>query len=120
MPKEKPRAHHLIGKKLEIPAHFDLWMRGARFGTVTSAARDGSQVLVKMDHPRVKRRIAIREADFDNCRFEDEEQCIYRSREFVADAAVQAMQSEDVESLPLPPDHPGEGADDTGQAPFDL
>lgn len=120
MPKEKPRAHHLVGKKLEIPVHFDLWMQGARFGTVTSAARDGSQVLVKMDHPQVKRRIAIREADFDNCRFEGEEQRIYRTREFVADAAVPAMQAENVARLPLPPEHSGDGADDTGPSQLEV
>jgi hypothetical protein len=47
--------HHVIkpGVRVEIAPHHDLWMRGARFGTV-SKVEDGA-VAVKMDHPQVKR-----------------------------------------------------------------
>lgn len=47
-----------IGKRVEIAPHFDLWMRGARFGTVrrVKTGKDGRVLLVlKMDHPQVKR-----------------------------------------------------------------
>ena len=63
----------LIGRRVEIPLHFDLWMRGARFGKVTGF-RHGSPgvsdcLLVKMDHPQVKRRVRIPRLDWDYCRF---------------------------------------------------
>lgn len=95
MSENKTRAHSLLGTRLEIPAHFDLWMQGARFGKVTSAAKDGSHVLVKMDHPQVRNRVKIGEADFDSCRFDGEEQRIFRSREFAVDYAPQ--EASDVE-----------------------
>lgn len=45
------------GSRVELMPHTDLWARGARFGTITKidlAIADGI-VLVKMDHPSVKR-----------------------------------------------------------------
>jgi hypothetical protein len=59
--------HPSVGKRVQIPAYSDLWMRGARFGTVERviirsnnylAARDirGADIfVVRMDHPSVKR-----------------------------------------------------------------
>ena len=41
------------GARVEISPHFDLWMQGARFGTVRKVV-DGV-VTVKMDHPQVRR-----------------------------------------------------------------
>lgn len=55
------------GDRVQVPVHSDLWMRGARFGTVTRVYRywrdglgapgsfDRVLVAVRMDHPSVKR-----------------------------------------------------------------
>ncbi len=72
------RKHSDVGKRVEIPAHSDLWMRGARFGTIErvvdrtkSLPRElGGQALastmtveraviwrIRLDHPQVKRRL---------------------------------------------------------------
>jgi hypothetical protein len=40
------------GTRVEIAPHLDLWMRGARYGTVVSV-KDGI-ARVRMDHPQVK------------------------------------------------------------------
>lgn len=46
----------LIGKRVEIPVHYDMWMRGARFGTVTMFRRgrpgQSDYVYVKLDGPQ--------------------------------------------------------------------
>lgn len=59
--------HPTVGKRVEIPAYADLWMRGARFGTVERFIegrgnyidprdpRGASVFVVRMDHPQVKR-----------------------------------------------------------------
>jgi hypothetical protein len=53
----------LIGKRIEIPVHYDLWARGARYGEVTSFRHGkpghSSHLLVKMDHPQIRRRVKI-------------------------------------------------------------
>lgn len=59
----------LKGRRIEIPVHYDLWMRGARFGLIT-AFRHGEPgqsdyVLVKMDHAQVKRRLKLWRIDWD-------------------------------------------------------
>ena len=58
-----------IGQRIEIPVHYDLWMRGARFGVVTSfragCAGQSDCVLVKMDHPQVKKRLKLWRLDWD-------------------------------------------------------
>lgn len=41
------------GTRVEISPHFDLWMRGAKYGTVVKIVSD--EVHIKMDHPQVKR-----------------------------------------------------------------
>lgn len=49
-----PLAHAVeVGTRVEIAPHHDLWMRGARFGTVRKI--EHGAVAVKMDHPQVKR-----------------------------------------------------------------
>ena len=58
----------LIGKRIEIPGHYDAWMRGARFGKVT-AFRHGSPgqsdyLLIKMDHPGIKKRLKLWRLDW--------------------------------------------------------
>jgi len=59
----------LIGKRVEIPVHYDLWMRGARFGKVTSHRHGkGGQsafVFVKMDHPHIRRPLKVWALDWD-------------------------------------------------------
>jgi len=59
----------LIGKRIEIPVHYDLWAQGARFGRVTAfrigKAGSSDYLLVKMDNPRVKRRLKLWRLDWD-------------------------------------------------------
>jgi hypothetical protein len=59
------QAHMLVGTRVEIPVHYDNWMRGARYGRVVSKARDGSFVRVKLDHPAIKRLQKVWAIDFD-------------------------------------------------------
>lgn len=33
------QAKNLVGKRIEIPVHYDMWMRGARFGVVTKSGK---------------------------------------------------------------------------------
>ena len=50
-----------IGDRVELSPAYDLWMRGARFGTVKQIHNDIA--FVEMDHPQVKRRQKIPIAD---------------------------------------------------------
>lgn len=46
------------GMRVEIAPHYDLWMRGARFGVVRKVytdARGIELVAVRMDHPQVRK-----------------------------------------------------------------
>jgi hypothetical protein len=57
-----------------------MWMRGARFGTVTSFryGKDGTSdsLLVKMDHPQVKRRLRVWKTDWPYLKLVDGRQLI--------------------------------------------
>ena len=58
----------LVGKRVEIAPHLDLWMRGARFGVVawqSTQHRPGEALTLKvrMDHPQVRRLAVLRIAD---------------------------------------------------------
>ena len=76
--KHGTKNHVCVGKRVEIPAYCDLWMRGARFGTVERvierssnfvAAHDprgGDIFAVRMDHPQVKRLARVLA---DDCKF---------------------------------------------------
>jgi hypothetical protein len=55
---ERLRLLDMVGKRVEIPVHFDLWMRGARTGTVCWVWNDGS-LAVRMDHRQVRRRLKV-------------------------------------------------------------
>lgn len=56
-----------VGKRVQIPAYSDLWMRGARFGIVERVIvgkgnyldprdpRGATRFCVRMDHPGVKK-----------------------------------------------------------------
>lgn len=70
------RKHKDVGKRVEIPAHSNLWMRGARYGTVErvvdrsmSLPENNPRIVattmtleraviwrVRLDHPQVSRR----------------------------------------------------------------
>lgn len=56
-----------MNTRIKIPAHFDLWMRGARYGTVIRVDKN-SVWHVKIDHPQVKRIVKIGPHDQDYCR----------------------------------------------------
>jgi hypothetical protein len=61
------KKHCQVGKRVQIPAYTDLWMRGARFGTVERVIegrgsyldprdpRGATLYVVRLDHPGVKR-----------------------------------------------------------------
>lgn len=47
-----------IGSRVQISPSFDLWVRGARYGTIKGAELDkhGREiVIVRMDHPQVRK-----------------------------------------------------------------
>lgn len=70
--------HACVGKRVEIPAYADLWMRGARFGTIerviigkgnylqANDPRAADIFVVRMDHPQVKR---LARFIADDCRY---------------------------------------------------
>lgn len=46
------------GTRVQISPHLDLWVRGARYGTIVRGVLDchGRQVIVvRMDHPKVRK-----------------------------------------------------------------
>lgn len=48
------------GDRVEISPHFDLWMRGARFGQIRGKRK--GLILVKMDNTRVRKLFKVRSA----------------------------------------------------------
>lgn len=42
-----------VGMRVEISPHYDLWMMGAKFGTITKVKKDGTNT-VKHDHDAVR------------------------------------------------------------------
>lgn len=62
------RSGSYVGERIELAPHLDLWMRGARYGTVvmqSTAHKEGERMRLKvrMDHPQVKRLAVIEVAD---------------------------------------------------------
>jgi hypothetical protein len=64
--------HPSVGKRVQIPAYTDLWMRGARFGTVVRVIVNSTKsfidpkhphgrdvFMVRMDHPQVRQLAAV-------------------------------------------------------------
>lgn len=62
--------HPCVGRRVEIPAYADMWMRGARFGTIERVIdrsktryldpkdpRGQTIARVRLDHPQAKRRL---------------------------------------------------------------
>lgn len=61
------------GTRVEIPVHFDAWMRGARFGVVMSGLRHGragesDYVYVRLDHPQLRRSLKLWRGDWEYAR----------------------------------------------------
>jgi hypothetical protein len=54
--------HYMVGKRVELHPGMDLWMRGARYGTIHSVSRDGTYKL-RMDNPHVRRLVRVRPED---------------------------------------------------------
>lgn len=52
-----------VGKRVEIAPHYDLWMRGARFGVVARVNNRSDRLAVRMDHPAVKRLAKVHAGD---------------------------------------------------------
>lgn len=59
------KAKALVGKRIEIPVHYDMWMQGAHYGTVRSVGALGDYVKVKLDHPCAKRQLKVWAIDYD-------------------------------------------------------
>ena len=47
-----------IGQRVEIPVHYEMWMRGAQYGRIVSyhEGKSGQSAFIKvrLDHPEVK------------------------------------------------------------------
>ena len=65
----------LVGRRIEIPVHYDAWMRGARFGLVTAFRRGraglSDYVTVQMDHPQIRRALKLWALDWDYAKIID-------------------------------------------------
>ena len=57
----------LVGKRVEIPAHYDAWMQGARFGLVTSfrSGKPGYSAYVNVRLDRRKKLLKVWQSDCD-------------------------------------------------------
>lgn len=57
-----------VGRDVEIPVHYDMWMRGARLGRVVSAHKgkpgESAYVKVRLDHPQAKKLLKVWQHDF--------------------------------------------------------
>ena len=65
----------LLGRRVEIPAHYDVWMRGARYGVISCVTALSDRrtktrsVYVRMDNTRVRKRVRVPSTDFEHLRF---------------------------------------------------
>lgn len=70
----------MIGRRIEIPVHYDMWARGARFGEITSFRRgkpgQSDYVTVKLDHAQVKRRVKLWRIDWKYARVQSDRETI--------------------------------------------
>lgn len=61
-----------VGKRVEIPVHYNAWARGARFGRVTRYGRppgaSSNCVWIKLDHPAYRTRLKVWVIDFAFCK----------------------------------------------------
>ena len=69
MPRYEGTRPFTIGQQIEIPVHYDMWMRGARFGRVVSYHNgklgQSDFIKIKMDHPQVKKLFKVWRLDWD-------------------------------------------------------
>jgi hypothetical protein len=63
--KKMAEARAMLKRRVEIPVHYNAWMRGARFGLVTRIGKDAAFVWVKMDHPQYKRSLKVWRIDYE-------------------------------------------------------
>lgn len=63
---EMPPNQHLVGKRVQLPAWDGSWMRGDRYGVITSVSRDGERFYVKTDKANATRRYSVAELGTDN------------------------------------------------------
>lgn len=82
--------HACVGKRVQIPAYTDLWMRGARFGKIVRVIegtgnyvqandpRGATIFVVKMDHPQVRK---LARVVADDCTFVSDAAAINSVRE---------------------------------------
>ena len=64
-------ARALVGKRVEMPVHYDCWARGARFGKVTKMGKGGEWVWVRLDHPGYKQSRKLWRMDYDYAKVVD-------------------------------------------------
>ena len=68
MKRTYPDLSQAIGERIEIPVHYDLWMRGARFGVIRSYHRgkpgESDYVKVKMDHWQIRKQLKLWRPDW--------------------------------------------------------
>lgn len=69
MPRYEGTRPFAIGQCVEIPVHYDMWMRGARFGEIVSyhEGKPGRSAFIKvrLDHPQVRRLFKVWRIDWD-------------------------------------------------------
>ena len=60
------------GQRIEVPVHYNAWMQGARFGTVTgyrqSQAGRSAFYYVRLDNPRYRFALKLWEPDVPYCK----------------------------------------------------
>lgn len=60
------------GTRIEIPVHYDMWMRGARFGEVRGFRHgkpgQSDYLLIRMDNPRIRRCLKLWRIDWEYAR----------------------------------------------------
>ena len=60
---KQAQARYLVGKRVEIPVHYNAWARGARYGDVTRVGKGGDFVYVKLD--KISKPIKVWRLDYD-------------------------------------------------------
>lgn len=64
--------------RIEIPVHYDAWMRGARFGTIIGfrfgKPHQSDYLLIQMDHPQIRKFLKLWEPDWEYARIVKESQ----------------------------------------------
>jgi hypothetical protein len=53
----------VIGRRVELKPHLDLWMRGARFGTIEHWEYSLRMLYIRLDHPHIKNLVRLHRDD---------------------------------------------------------